>query len=88
MMNQQASNKLLKLIEEPPEKTFFILVSNNKQQLLPTISSRLQSIDIPSLPFLIKAMDVINWLAVGNNLILATPNSASIGTISFMSFPI
>ena len=58
MMNQQASNKLLKLIEEPPEKTFFILVSNNKQQLLPTISSRLQSIDIPSL----QNKDVVSFL--------------------------
>ena len=70
MMNQQASNKLLKLIEEPPEKTFFILVSDNKQQLLPTISSRLQTIDIPSLQnedilsFLMKNFDIDEKLAV------------------------
>lgn len=47
MMNTQASNKLLKLIEEPPAKTYFIFITDNKQHLLPTISSRLQLIDIP-----------------------------------------
>lgn len=46
-MNQQGANKLLKLIEEPPEKTHFIFVSEKKEQLLPTIQSRLQTIDVP-----------------------------------------
>ena len=46
MMNVQSANKLLKLIEEPPAKTFFILISDNKEKLLPTISSRLQHIDV------------------------------------------
>jgi DNA polymerase III subunit delta' len=46
-MNQQGANKLLKLIEEPPEKTYFLFVSEKKEQLLPTIQSRLQIIDVP-----------------------------------------
>ena len=49
LMNAQAANKLLKLIEEPPEKTYFIFVSNDQPKILPTINSRLQSINIPSL---------------------------------------
>jgi DNA polymerase-3 subunit delta' len=43
-MNQEAANKLLKLLEEPPGKTIFILVCNSPGQLLPTILSRLQQI--------------------------------------------
>src|SRR3954464_2966187 len=41
-------NKLLKLIEEPPANTLFILVAENDDQLLPTILSRCQLIKIPS----------------------------------------
>ncbi|MCC6372402.1 MAG: DNA polymerase III subunit delta' [Bacteroidia bacterium] len=43
-MNNEASNKLLKILEEPPEKTIFVLVSNNPDQLLATILSRVQQI--------------------------------------------
>ena len=46
-MNLEVSNKLLKLFEEPPKGTIFILVSENTNQLLPTIISRLQTINIP-----------------------------------------
>ena len=42
-------NKLLKLIEEPPPATLFILVAENEAQILATILSRTQLIKIPSL---------------------------------------
>lgn len=42
-------NKLLKLIEEPPANTLFILVTENESLILPTILSRCQLIKIPSL---------------------------------------
>jgi len=45
-MNLEASNKLLKLFEEPPKGTVFILVSENANQLLPTTLSRMQSIKV------------------------------------------
>ncbi len=48
-MNQIAANKLLKLIEEPPEKTLFLLVCENQEQLLKTIVSRTQIIAIPQI---------------------------------------
>lgn len=42
-------NKLLKLIEEPPPNTLFILVAENEEQILPTILSRCQLVKIPML---------------------------------------
>ncbi|HMP87327.1 MAG TPA: hypothetical protein PKE63_08625, partial [Lacibacter sp.] len=40
-------NKLLKLIEEPPSNTLFLLVAENEDQVLPTIVSRCQTIRVP-----------------------------------------
>jgi len=41
-MNISASNKLLKLLEEPPEKTVFILISEDEEDIIQTIRSRCQ----------------------------------------------
>ena len=46
-MNVECSNKLLKLLEEPPAQTLFLLISNNPEGLLPTILSRCQRFHIP-----------------------------------------
>lgn len=46
-MNVACSNKLLKMIEEPPEKTLFLLVSENPEQIITTIRSRCQPVAIP-----------------------------------------
>jgi DNA polymerase III subunit delta' len=48
-MRTDTSNKLLKIIEEPPNNTIFLLVSEQSEQLLPTIRSRTQLIKIPRL---------------------------------------
>jgi DNA polymerase-3 subunit delta' len=42
-------NKLLKLIEEPPSNTLFILVAESEEQILQTILSRTQLVKIPLL---------------------------------------
>lgn len=42
-------NKLLKLIEEPPPNTLFVLVAESEEQILPTILSRTQLVKIPLL---------------------------------------
>jgi DNA polymerase III subunit delta' len=47
-MHSSAANKLLKMIEEPPEKTLFLLVSDEPDKVLPTILSRCQLIRIPA----------------------------------------
>ena len=48
-MNAASANKLLKLLEEPPAQTVFLLVSEHPEQLLTTIQSRVQTIRVPRL---------------------------------------
>jgi DNA polymerase-3 subunit delta' len=45
-MNVSAGNKLLKMIEEPPDKTIFLLVAEDSKMMLQTILSRCQLIKI------------------------------------------
>ena len=49
-MNTPASNKLLKLLEEPPEKTIFILITEQEEDLIQTIRSRCQVLHFGGLP--------------------------------------
>ena len=48
-MNTASANKLLKLIEEPPEKTIFILIAEDEEQIINTIKSRCQILHFPPL---------------------------------------
>jgi DNA polymerase-3 subunit delta' len=48
LMNQQAANAILKILEEPPANTQFLLVARDVEQLLTTILSRTQLINIPA----------------------------------------
>ncbi|MDR2286046.1 MAG: DNA polymerase III subunit delta [Prevotellaceae bacterium] len=57
-LNQTSANRLLKLIEEPPEHTVFILVTENSNKILPTIFSRTQRIRLHPL----KENDIVNSL--------------------------
>jgi len=49
LMNPSAANKLLKVLEEPPPKILFLLVSQEPEQLLQTILSRVQHTRLPKL---------------------------------------
>lgn len=49
-MNIAASNKLLKLLEEPSDKTLFILISEDEEDLIQTIRSRCQVLNFNALP--------------------------------------
>ncbi len=49
-MNLDASNKLLKLLEEPTDKTVFILISENEEDIIQTIRSRCQVLHFNGLP--------------------------------------
>jgi len=53
-------NKLLKLIEEPPPDTLFILVAENESSVLPTILSRCQLVKIPAIDSLAMENALIN----------------------------
>ncbi|SMC70198.1 DNA polymerase III subunit [Pedobacter africanus] len=57
-------NALLKIIEEPPQNTLFILVANNQEQILSTLLSRTQIVKIPKLSYAI----VENYLMEGHGL--------------------
>jgi len=48
-INTAAANKLLKLIEEPPNKTVFILITEDEEQIIQTIRSRCQILHFPPL---------------------------------------
>ena len=57
-MHASASNGILKILEEPPANTFFILVTNAADKLLPTILSRVQIVTVP----LLTDDEVEGWL--------------------------
>ena len=57
-LNLASANALLKMLEEPPAGTLFMLVSSQPQRLLPTIMSRCQAVDMP-VPSKIEATE---WL--------------------------
>ncbi len=48
-LNDASANAFLKTLEEPPERTLFLLLSDAPQQLLPTIISRCQRIDLDAI---------------------------------------
>lgn len=47
-LNIQAANALLKILEEPPESVIFLLVTHNRDRLLPTIKSRCRQLVLPA----------------------------------------
>ena len=63
-MNIAAANKLLKLIEEPPEKTVFLLITENEEQIINTIKSRCQALHFPAL----SEQDIANALVVDHQV--------------------
>jgi DNA polymerase-3 subunit delta' len=69
-MHQATANKLLKMIEEPPEKTLFLLVSDEPDKIIPTILSRCQLLKIPSF----KNQDIKKYLIERSHL---TPEKAA-----------
>jgi DNA polymerase-3 subunit delta' len=63
-MNISAANKLLKLIEEPPQKTVFLLITENEEQIINTIKSRCQALHFPAL----SEQDIANTLVVNHQI--------------------
>ncbi len=67
-------NKLLKLIEEPPPNTLFILVAENEEQVLATILSRCQLVKVPAL----EIKDIEDALITRNNTPAETARQTAI----------
>lgn len=63
LMHPSAANGILKILEEPPPHTYFILVTNAADQLLPTILSRTQILSVP----LLQDDEIAAWLSTHRN---------------------
>ncbi|RMA66006.1 DNA polymerase III subunit [Ulvibacter antarcticus] len=57
-MNTECSNKILKIVEEPPAKTLLLLLTESEEQIITTIRSRCQKIQLP----LLSESDILNSL--------------------------
>ncbi|RIH65922.1 DNA polymerase III subunit delta [Mariniphaga sediminis] len=78
-MHQACSNKLLKLIEEPPSKTLFLLITEDEEAVISTIRSRAQRIKVPfvdndSLRLALKAKGELSPEQVADAVRLANGN--------------
>ncbi len=69
-MKDVGANKLLKIIEEPPQETLFLLVSEEPSQIISTILSRTQRVDVPR----IMQQDIADALVARHGL---TPADAA-----------
>jgi DNA polymerase-3 subunit delta' len=81
-MNSNAANALLKLLEEPPGRAMLILLANRPGQLLPTIRSRCQRLDLRPLEDAVVADALKNFLPdmdEAERLSLARLSGGSIG---------
>lgn len=72
-MNSFCSNKLLKIIEEPPANTYILLVCEKIENVLPTIQSRTQRINVPR----IALDDLSSYLVYHFHLNRADSDSAA-----------
>jgi DNA polymerase III, gamma/tau subunits len=64
-MNAESSNKLLKSIEEPGDNTYFILISQNRLKIIPTILSRCRIIEIPPIDSNTLADELVKLKGIG-----------------------
>ncbi len=75
-MHQTAANKMLKILEEPPEKTLFLLLTDEVDKIIPTILSRCQLLKFPG----IKGEDIASYLV--KTFSLTTERAGEIAHIS------
>lgn len=58
-LHEAAANTLLKLVEEPPEKTLFLFVSFEPEKIIATIRSRTQTVALPGVPDEVIARELV-----------------------------
>jgi DNA polymerase-3 subunit delta' len=63
-MRAEAANAMLKILEEPWERTLFLLVSQSPEKLLPTVLSRTQEVAVPG----VEIADMELWLGCEHGL--------------------
>lgn len=88
-MNLAASNALLKVLEEPPENTLLILITQEGQSLLPTIQSRCQKIHFykPNQTMALEwlsACEKVNDSSMDPRLLLSIANGAPLRVLEIL----
>ena len=79
-MNLECANKLLKLIEEPPARTIFLLISEDLDKVIPTIKSRCQ-------PIYVKPIEYDDMIAtITNQYNLSLSDAQSVAHIANGSY--
>ncbi len=63
-MNTATANKILKLVEEPPDNTVLLLLTESEEQIIATIRSRCQKLDFP----LLSEIEISNQLIDNQNV--------------------
>jgi len=63
-MNNECSNKILKLVEEPPEKTVLLLLTEHEEKVLGTIQSRCQKLHFPLLSEEVIALQLTKYYGI------------------------
>ena len=76
-MNISAANKLLKLIEEPPNKTLLLLVAENEDQIIKTILSRCQVLHFPKISEDNIIKSLVNQKQIDENLAIKIAHQAN-----------
>lgn len=74
LFNTSAANKLLKIIEEPPTNTIFLLVTEREDLILPTILSRCQLVKVPRL----TSSDVSEFLVKQHQVLASTASELAV----------
>lgn len=77
-MHESCANKLLKILEEPPAKTVFLLVSNSPDEIITTILSRTQHVSVPKL----NENDIVVGLLQNQNLDISQHEALNISRIA------
>ena len=67
-MNIACANKLLKILEEPPNKTIFILIAEDEERLISTIRSRCQILHFPPLSEQVLKQALLNKFGLDENV--------------------
>lgn len=76
-MHDACANKLLKMIEEPPERTIFLLISEDLEKVLGTIQSRCQPIHIRSIENNEMIQAIEHHYGVSHNIAVQTAHIAN-----------
>ena len=85
LMNESASNALLKTLEEPPEYAVIILIASGRELLLPTIRSRCMTVSFRSEPRFITDDEELNRVLDGIGVILSSGQGMDISGVLDLS---